>query len=152
MRGQSILKDLGSEFNHQLDSEIVSRLVQIYRTLDARHAGADYSVQLERIMLDVSESLTWHLLKDYLWTRLAALAQRSDLEGKRQVARLILEEFERAISDSELQNALQALHDLELDSSAIPKGIRTRILALLEHKDWSIADAAFEVAVRYELI
>jgi len=124
------MEALGSEFDHKLDPEIMSRLKQIRRNLAA-----------------LQDSRT------YLLRSLANLAaRRSDMEDKRQAAELVLEEIKRAESDDWFRGALQALRDLKLDSAAIPKGMRRRVLALLEHKDWGIADAAFEVAVQYKMI
>jgi energy-coupling factor transporter ATP-binding protein EcfA2 len=136
------IETLASEFDHRLDSEIASRLMRIYRNLVALYGDGDY--------LKIKGRGSYP--KRYLLSGLVKLAERLDMEDKRQVAQLLLEEMERAESDYLRLELFRGLHDLEVDSTAIPEGMRTRILALLEHKSWDLADAAFEVAVRYEMI
>jgi hypothetical protein len=146
------IRALSSEFDHKhkIDSQIASRLIEIYHNSAARYGDGDALRGTESTEVGLIRELV--VSRSDLLSDLVKLAERFDMEDKKRVARLLLEEIERAESDRLLLGALRALHDLQLDSAAIPENTRTRVLALLEHKDWGIADAAFEVGVQYKLI
>lgn len=141
-----VIRTLAYEFDHELGSEIVPRLIQVCRNLLVRYGEASSLVQRRGRIL--GRSMTT-INKGLLLDSLVKLTHRADMEGKRQVARFILEEIERAEDDYSLQVALRGLHELELDSLAIPKEIWQRILACLEHRVWNIADTGFKIAVQY---
>jgi hypothetical protein len=115
---------------HELGSETASKLMEIYaeeRKENTTSAG------------------------DFL-KHLVRLTGWFDAESKSKLAQLLFEGIEESEDDYLLVTTLRALCKIRTALAAIPENTRTRVFTLLEDKRWPVADAAFEVALRYELI
>jgi len=130
-----ILEVLAHGFDHRFDSESASRLMQIYREYER--------ILPSRYQLGALRNL------------LVNLSNRFHLEDKKRLEQTLLGELRQNAS----VELLQGLRDLRAnlantasEKTVIPGDVGARLVGLLDHRDWHMANAAFEVALEYRVI
>ncbi|MCB9418679.1 MAG: hypothetical protein H6667_02665 [Ardenticatenaceae bacterium] len=138
------LETLNSDFVHKLNPEIVSKVLRIYDDLVVRN--------IKKGNTDRDYVKIFQTVKKPLIDELVVLTKRMDKLPKQRIVDLILDEIEK-VNRSEFRiELLQHIHDLNGGSTRLQNNIDTWIFPLLEHKDWYIANTAFELLVQYKMI
>jgi hypothetical protein len=113
--------------NHKIDSSIASKLIQGCRNLIADHRG-------------------------YRIAAISKLVERLGVEKKREVVDLLVEAIKGADHDYSYLTLLQGLYDCKVNSVNVSDDLRKTVLTLLGHRNWQVADLAFEVALKWGIV
>jgi hypothetical protein len=137
-----VVEVLAGEFDHELDSKIVSRLIQAYckyERVPVTTTALGTRIHTVHTGGDLRQSLT-------------RLVRRFNVKDKKRWEKLLLDELMATQSERTCVQILACIRALETGLTSLSKSRRAWILELLGHRNWYVADAAFEVLAQNEII